>query len=135
MTKDLMNLLLFVGIGLVIFYLFSSFHYPIAEGMTDMSGNSQPVAPKSNGIAGNAAGYAASLKSAVINAQDQFLVSKYRTDYEASIISLDDLINTMMLKTALTVDQNKPGEAIKKLGEMQQAKTALNSVMKYIDGQ
>jgi hypothetical protein len=40
-----------------------------------------------------------------------------------------------MLKTALTVNQNNPGETIAKLGEMQQAKIALNSVMKFVDSQ
>ena len=38
-----------------------------------------------------------------------------------------------MLKTALSVNQNNPIEAIIKLGQMQQAKVALNSVMKFVD--
>ena len=104
----------------------------IIEGMTDVSGNS---VSNTNGIAGNAASYAASLKAATIKSQDTFLISKYRSDYESAILNLDDLISNLMLKTALSVNQNNPGEAIIKLSQMQQAKTALNTVMKFVDTQ
>jgi hypothetical protein len=40
-----------------------------------------------------------------------------------------------MLKTSLSVNQNNPIEDIIKLGQMQQAKVALNSVMKFVDTQ
>jgi hypothetical protein len=40
-----------------------------------------------------------------------------------------------MLKTALNVDQFKPEVSITKLAKMQQAKVALNSVMKFIDSE
>jgi hypothetical protein len=88
-----------------------------------------------NGIAGNAASYGASLKASVIKSQDTFLISKYRSDYETAILNLDDLINNLMLKTALSIDQHNPLTAIESLAKMQQAKTALNSVMKYVDSQ
>jgi hypothetical protein len=103
----------------------------LIEGMTssDSSGNT------SNGIAGNAASYASSIKATTIKLQDTFLISKYRTDYETAIINMDDLINNLMLKTALSVNQNDPTESIENLVKMQQAKTALNSVMKFIDSQ
>jgi hypothetical protein len=38
-----------------------------------------------------------------------------------------------MLQTALTVNQNNPQISIAKLAQMQQAKVALNSTMKFID--
>ena len=40
-----------------------------------------------------------------------------------------------MLKTALTINHENPGESVVKLGQMQQAKLALNSVMKFVDSQ
>ena len=40
-----------------------------------------------------------------------------------------------MLNTTLSVNQSNPGEAIEKLAKMQQAKVALNSVMKFVDSQ
>lgn len=134
--KEFYNLLLFIAICFVIFILFRSFNYiPVREGMTDASGNSISFSSPENGIAGNAAAYAASLKAATIKSQDTFLISKYRADYESAILNLDDLINNLMLKTALSVNQSNPIESIDKLSKMQQAKTALNSVMKFVDSQ
>ena len=134
--KEFYNLLLFIAICFVIFILFRSFNYiPVREGMTDASGNSSAFSSPENGIAGNAAAYAASLKAATIKSQDTFLISKYRADYESAILNLDDLINNLMLKTALSVNQSNPIESIDKLSKMQQAKTALNSVMKFVDSQ
>jgi hypothetical protein len=132
--KEIYNLLLFIAICFLVYLVFRSFHYNpmIIEGMTDASGNS---VSNTNGIAGNAASYAASLKAATIKSQDTFLISKYRSDYESAILNLDDLISNLMLKTALSVNQNNPGEAIIKLSQMQQAKTALNTVMKFVDTQ
>lgn len=135
--KELYNLLLFIAICFVVYLVFRSFHYNpmIIEGMTDASGNSVSVSAPANGIAGNAASYAAALKAATIKSQDTFLISKYRSDYESAILNLDDLINNLMLKTALSVNQDNPGESVIKLGQMQQAKVALNSVMKFVDSQ
>lgn len=135
--KELYNLLLFIAICFVIYLVFRNFHYNpmLIEGMTDMSGNSVSINAPANGIAGNAASYAAALKAATIKSQDMFLISKYKSDYESVILNLDDLINTLMLNTALNVNQTNPGEAIEKLAKMQQAKVALNSVMKFVDNQ
>ena len=135
--KEFYNLFLFIAICFVIYVLFRSFHYNpmLIEGMTDASGNSVTVNAPENGIAGNAASYAAALKAATIKSQDTFLISKYRSDYESAILNLDDLISNLMLKTALTVNQENPGESIEKLSKMQQAKLALNSVMKFVDSQ
>lgn len=134
--KEFYNLLLFIAICFVIFILFRSFNYnPMREGMTDSSGNSIAVESPENGIAGNAANYAASLKATIIKSQDTFLIGKYRGDYESAILNLDDLINILMLKTALSVNQSNPIDSIDKLAKMQQAKVALNSVMKFVDSQ
>jgi hypothetical protein len=62
-----------------------------------------------------------------------FLISKYRSQYETVILDLDDYINNLMLKISLSIDKNKPEESITKLVEMNQAKTALNNIMKFID--
>jgi hypothetical protein len=137
MKKELMNLFLFIGICSVLYWLFRNFHYNFSnrEGMTDASGNTVTSSSSgtANGIAGNAATYGATIKAASIKSQDTFLISKYRSDYETAILNLDDLINNLMLKTTLTIDPNNPGASLEKLGQMQQAKTALNSVMKFVD--
>ena len=114
--------------------MFNKFNYT-KEGMTttDASGNTSTTTTVSNGIAGNAAAYSAGLKSQAIKAQDALLISKYRTDYESSILNLDDVINNLMLKTALTVNESNVPEAVASLAQLNQAKAALNSIMKFID--
>jgi len=137
MKTELMNMFLFIGITLVVYLLFRNFNYnnqySLIEGMTDASGNA--VTPTGNGIAGNAASYGAQIKAATIKLQDTFLISKYRSDYETVILNLDDLVDNLMLKTVLSIDTNNPGDSVKKLAEMSQAKLALNNVMKYVDKQ
>jgi len=129
-----MNLFLFIGICFVLYLFFKNFNFSgIKEGMTDASGNS--VTPPPNGVAGNAASYGATIKAENIKLQDAFLITKYRTDYETAILNLDDLLNSLMLKTALSIDAKKPADGIKQLAEMNQAKSALNSVMKFVDKQ
>ena len=89
----------------------------------------------SNGIASNAASYAAAIKASTIKLQDTFLIGKYRSDYETAIINLDDFINNLMLQNALSFDKENPETSSTKLFELQQAKVALNDVMKYLDTQ
>jgi hypothetical protein len=129
MNKELMNLFLFIGICFVVYVLFRNFNFSYKEGMTSSSSS----APASNGVAGNAAAYGATIKAATIKLQDTFLITKYRSDYETAILNLDDLINNLMLQTTLSIDSNNPDPIIKKLGDLNQAKAALNSVMKFVD--
>jgi len=134
--KEFYNLFLFGALCLVIFILFRSFNYNpmIKEGMTDASGNI--IAAPENGIAGNAAAYAASIKAATIKMQDTLLIDKYRSDYETAILNLDDFFNVQMLNIALSINPDQPNPMlIQTMGTYQQGKLALNSIMKYIDSQ
>ena len=126
-----MNLFLFIGICFVLYFLFRNLNFSNREGMTDASGNT--TSSSSNGIAGNAASYGASIKSITIKAQDTLLISKYRSDYETAILNLDDLINNLMLNATLNIDPKNPQKSLEQLGQMQLAKTTLNSVMKFVD--
>jgi hypothetical protein len=128
MNKELMNLFLFIVICFVVYVLFRNFNFSYKEGMATSSD-----APTTNGVAGNAAAYGATIKAATIKLQDTFLITKYRSDYETAILNLDDLINNLMLQTTLSIDSNNPDAAIAKLSNMNQAKAALNSVMKFVD--
>lgn len=131
MKKELINLFIFVAICFIAYILFRNLNFNTREGMTDASGNS--TAAPSNGVAGNAASYGASLKAETIKQQDKYLISKYRSDYETVILNLDDLVNNLMLGASLSVNPSKPQETLSKLAELNQAKTALNNVMKFID--
>ena len=134
MKTELMNLFLFIGISLVVYLLFRNFNYnnqySLIEGMTDDSGTA--ATSTDNGIAGNAASYGAQIKAATIKLQDTVLISKYRSDYETAILNLDDLVDNLMLRTVLSIDTNNPAAGLKYLADMNQAKLALNSVMKFV---
>jgi hypothetical protein len=137
MKKEMMNLCIFAGISFVAFLIFRNLNFDkmtLKEGMTDSSSSSDTIGSSSeNGIAGNAATYGANIKSQTIKLQDTLLISKYRSDYETAILNLDDLVNNLMLKTALTVDKDKPQQSLIALSQLQQSKVALNTIMKFID--
>jgi hypothetical protein len=137
MNKQLINLLFILAICFAAYLLFRNLDFK--EGMTTDSPTSTSTTTSNstttttNGIAGSAQNYAANIKSMTIKNQDILLISKYRNDYENAILNLDDLINTMMLQTALTVDNSKPMVSIEKLNQLNSAKVSLNSVMKFVD--
>jgi len=136
MKKELMNLFMFLAICVVAYIFFRSLNYNLnfKEGLTTTPTTSTSVSTNAtDGIAGNAAAYAATIKAETVKLQDTFLISKYRKDYENIILNLDDFINNLMLKTALTVDKNTPQPTLSKLSELNQAKVALNNVMKFVD--
>jgi hypothetical protein len=140
MNKPILNVLFILAICFVAYLLFRNLNINLKEGMTsDPSGNiisnssSSSTTSSSNGIAGSAQNYAANIKSMVIQNQDILLISKYRTDYENAILNLDDLINTLMLQTALTVNPSNPSTSLEKLVQLNSARSALNSIMKFID--
>lgn len=131
MNKDfLCNLSIFIGICILIYYIFSNISFKEGLETASTSSSSQD---SSNGVAGNAAAYAANIKAQTIKLQDTTLISKYRSDYENVVINMDDLVNNLMLQTTLTVDQSKPEASLAKLAQLNQAKAALNNVMKFID--
>jgi hypothetical protein len=134
MNKELWNLFIFIAVCFMVYLIFRNLNMNYKEGMTtDASGNS--ITPPADGVAGNAAAYGATIKAGAIKIQDTLLITKYRSDYETVILNLDDLVNNLMLKTALSVDQSNPGTSLTKLVELNHAKTALNNVMKFIDSQ
>ena len=132
MKKELMNLFMFLAICFATYIIFRGLNFNLInkEGMTNSTSD---ISSSSNGIAGNAAGYGAVIKAETVKMQDEFLISKYRKDYENIILNLDDYINFLMLKTSLTIDKSNPEQALSKLSEMNQAKLALNNVMKFVD--
>jgi hypothetical protein len=137
------SLLIFIAVCFILYIVFRNYQYNpmLIEGMTDGSGNTTKPNSSgngttvSNGMAGNAAEYAASLKANTINSLDNLMISKYRGDYESALINLDDTIDVLMLKTALNFNQKNPSDTFENLSKMHQAKIALNSVMKFVDSQ
>jgi len=136
MKKELMNLFIFVAICFIAYILFRNLNFKFSrrEGMTTSSSTtSSSSSSTSSGVAGNAASYGATLKAATIKQQDMLLISKYRSDYETVILNLDDLVNNLMLNASLNVNPNNPYETLTQLSQLNQAKSALNNVMTFID--
>jgi hypothetical protein len=136
-------------IGIIIFCFFIIYmatkmlqlQSSVIEGLTNLDGKSEkPNAnPASSGEAGNASSYVASVKAQVVKMQDELLISKYRKDYEAAIIHLDDYLGYMMLKQALNMklggDMKANMETINSLSVLKNSKDALNATMVFLDKQ
>ena len=133
MEKTLTNLIIFLAICFIVYILFRNFNYKEGMTVTDASGNSNSTS--ANGAAGNSTNYAASIKNASIQLQDALLISKYRSNYETVILNMDDLVNNLMLSTALSMDTKNPIQTLQALNELNNSKTALNNIMKFIDSQ
>ena len=142
-----------VGILIVSFFIIymvvKMFHLQtsVIEGLTNADGtiisgsdalSSDTTAP-SSGEAGTASSYAAAIKAQVVKLQDELLVAKYRKDYEAAIINLDDYIGYLMIKQSLNMKLNgdiKANiEAINNLNILKSSKESLNSTMAFLDKQ
>jgi|LauGreDrversion4_2_1035121.scaffolds.fasta_scaffold00757_16 hypothetical protein len=140
MEKNLLNLIIFIAICFIVYIIFRNFNYKEGMTTTDASGNttsssSNVSVPIGAGAAGNASSYAANIKSTVIQLQDALLMSKYKTDYENVVLDLDDLVNNLMLNTALSINSTNTQQVLEQLNALNGTKTALNSVMKFIDSQ
>ena len=148
MEKQLFNLFMFAVVLFVIYYVFSymndTSYKKMREGVTNMgttttddtttTTSSISIGSSQNGIAGNAASYSASIKNMSILSKDKLLISKYRADYENIILSYDDYINSLMLEKLL----DGSSDQMKKLSDiatLNQAKSALNGIMKFVDSQ
>ena len=130
----MMNLIIFLIICIIIFFVFRNFYISKSFTKENFSTKSQTF---SHGVGGNASNYSNNLKDSTVKLHDQLLIGKYRTDYENSILHLDDYLNTLMLHTALNVDHTKdpssPCNNLEKLSMLHNSKQALNNIMKHID--
>jgi hypothetical protein len=126
-----------VGVILYVFRKWLKLHVNIVEGLTNQETSSSSTS-SSSGVAAGSTNYESNLKNQVTQLQDTILVSKYRKEYESIILSMDDYINTLMLQTVLNINPSASSasdnlESFKTLNALNESKTALNNVMKYID--
>ncbi len=139
MNKDVVNLALFVGLCFIGYVIFIRCN--VVEGMANGPNNretdaaSSDTSSSSNGVAGNAATFAANLKAATVKMGDTLLVSKYRSDYESAIMNAEELVSMLMLKTVLSINTSSPQDTLKQLVALSHAQEALNMVMKFVDSQ
>jgi hypothetical protein len=143
--EDLLTIGIILVVSMyVIYYLVDKFvytksQYSMIEGLENQSQTSS-----TNNIAANAKPFADSLKSVAVSKVDTLLIPKYRTDYENAIINTDDYISALMLEQLFKMDMttNKNTEntekninILTKISQLQSAKTALNSIMTFVDKQ
>jgi hypothetical protein len=131
--RDIYNIGLIFVIGVFAYIIFRRMNYYYQEGF-DGSGNATPPTASSNGIAGNSTNYLAQIKSQTVKYGDSFNITNYRTQYEDIVMSMDDLLNDVMLQTVLSLDTTNPQPGFIQLGQLNNAKAGLNNVMKFIDG-
>ena len=135
-----------IGIIVVCFFIIymtlkmCSLQTKVIEGLTNPDGTTaSSSASSTSGEAGNAASYAASIKSHVVKLQDELLISKYRKDYEAVIINLDDYIGYLMILQTLNMnlsgDISSNIKSIENLNILRHSKESLNSTMTFLDKQ
>ena len=134
-----------VGILIVCFFIIymvvKMFHLQttVIEGLTNGSVSADTTTTPSSGEAGTAASYAAAIKAQSVKLQDELLIAKYRKDYEAAIINLDDYIGYLMIKQSLNMkpagDIKSNLDAINALNILKSAKESLNATMTFLDKQ
>jgi hypothetical protein len=109
----------------------------VIEGLTNSDGT--VTTTPSSGEAGTASSYAAAIKAQVVKLQDELLIAKYRKDYEAVIINLDDYIGYLMIKQSLNIKLNADTksniEVINNLNILKSSKDSLNATMAFLDKQ
>ena len=138
--KDLLIIVFSLVLSMYIMYYlvnyFTSSQYNIIEGMT----NAPTASSYANNIGAAAVTYANNIKAATTNNLDAMLVSKYKKDYETTLINMDDYVSTLMMQQVQSMDLSNPDpskniDKLTNLAYLQQAKTALNTVMTFVDKQ
>jgi hypothetical protein len=138
--EDLLTIGIILVVSMyVIYYLVDKFvytnsQYSMIEGLENQSSSG------SNNIAANAKPFADGLKAAAVSKVDALLIPKYRTDYENAIINTDDYINALMLEQLFKMDMATKNDSnnmdiLNKISQLQSSKTALNSIMTFVDKQ
>ena len=146
MEKDFWSLIVLIGLCLIILYLLVAVFLKKREGLenstdttdtTDTTTGTTSVS--TDGIGGNAANYADLIKAKSVQMQDALLITKYRTDYENTIINLEDYCNLMMLYQILKINLNGDAKStlavFASINALSNTKKALNEAMQFVDKQ
>jgi len=138
MEQHWMNILLFIVIILGVYYFIFRTDYieDSIEGMRNNRNNDRNNnTPRQNGIASNADTFIASLQQATTKLKDELSINNadYRKKYERIIVEMDNLLNYSMLKGVLTADMKNPTNSFATMGNLNNARAALNNVLKFVD--
>jgi len=128
MNKDMTNLLIFMALCFVGYLIFRNL--PFKEGMETVVASSSTT----SGVGGDAGAYAATIKSRAVKLQDELHMDKYQSEYENAILNLDNLVDNLMLKEALSVNTADPMGSFETIAKLNSVKSALNNLMIFMDG-
>jgi len=117
----------------------------IIEGLTNATASSTTASSDvdkenlSQNVGSGAAAYASKINVIFSQMKDQMNIPKYRTDYENVILQLDDYISMITLQTIMSMDSNNltdtsANSLVARLNMFTNAKTGLDTLMKFIDG-
>jgi len=124
---------LIVILAIVAFIVLAHFTIKYLNMATDTIEGLENREPSSNvGMGVEAKDTAGKIKSLSVALTDKLLVPKYKKDYETLIINAEEYINALMLSKVLAAG-NEDISALIQVGQLKQAKDALNDVMKYVD--
>ena len=144
------DILKFIGIcviaGVLVFYGAKLFKLQakVLEGAANMGDEPAAEGSSTNGEAAKAEEFNKLLKARIASLQDKLLITKYRTEYENILLSLDDFMKLNMLQTVLQLKPNQESEPGKPnpnmvifgaLKAMSDARGTLNGIMTYLDSQ
>jgi len=131
MNKDfVMCFFVFIGIVFVI-YMLSMIFKTGKEGLGTMNNSSS--SSTNAGLTTNAKAFADNVTAEIVKMEDDIKINEYKNDYESIILSMDDLINNLMLQKVLNINTNSPTSDLADLVALNQAKDALSNVMTYVD--
>ena len=137
MEQHWMNILLFIVILLGVYYFIFRNNYVEGsiEGMQNNRNNRNTNSQRQNGIASNADTFIASLQQETTKLKDELSISNadYRKKYERIIVEMDNLLNYSMLKGVLNADMKNPTNSFATMGNLNNARSALNNVLKFVD--
>ena len=130
MNEDLLKILgLIIVVGCIVYL---AMNWPNKNTVKPYGG----IEGFTNGEAGQASAYATSVKTTGTKLLDVLLISKYRADYENTILNMDDYIKAMMLDTVLNIDTSNKDAVIAsltKLNTLNESLNSLDNVMKFVD--
>jgi len=142
MSNDFFKLVgIIIVIGFLIYLAVKSMKLQISmvEGFTTTQTAGATDADFSQNKASSAGNYANAINQIYNQINDSLLVKDNRTSYENVIIQMDDFINALMLQKLMSLNISSLTEdnlvnLIDELNKLNQGKTSLNSIMKFIDG-
>lgn len=79
----------------------------------------------------------ATIQAKITNLDDELMIKKYKSQYETTIINLDDYINLLMMQQIVNIKLDSGVKTtvdyLQRLNTLKDSKESLNAVMKYLD--